>query len=151
MALETRRRDLPPPVRGVPAGDPPRPYRVHGDLRDHPHRETIGTVPRTSQERRQRQPASGHAARPTTEPTALEWVLGAVVLGEPTVGLRADLVRLSSLQGRPAPPEGVIESNRKPVTFVGRGRAYRRLGAHFGSADTHRLSAQIDRYVRDRI
>ena len=32
--------------------------------------ETIGTVARTSQERRQRQPAVGHAARPTTEPTA---------------------------------------------------------------------------------
>ena len=32
--------------------------------------ETIGTVARTSQERRQRQPAGGHAARPTTEPTA---------------------------------------------------------------------------------
>ena len=32
--------------------------------------ETIGTVARTSQERRQRQPAGGHAARPTTEPMA---------------------------------------------------------------------------------
>ena len=39
----------------------------------------------------------------------LELVLSAVVLGEPTVGLRAELVRLSSSQERPAPPEGVIE------------------------------------------
>jgi hypothetical protein len=29
--------------------------------------EMIGTVARTSQERRQRQPAGGHPARPTTE------------------------------------------------------------------------------------
>lgn len=39
----------------------------------------------------------------------LELVLCAVVLGEPAVGLRAELVRPSSPQGRPAPPEGVIE------------------------------------------
>jgi hypothetical protein len=39
----------------------------------------------------------------------LELVLCAVVLGEPAVGLRAEPVRLSSPQGRPAPPEGVIE------------------------------------------
>jgi hypothetical protein len=39
----------------------------------------------------------------------LELVLSAIVLGEPAVGLRAELVRLSSSQDRPAPPEGVVE------------------------------------------
>ncbi len=39
----------------------------------------------------------------------LELVLSAIVLGEPATGLRAELVRLSLPQGRPAPPEGVIE------------------------------------------
>jgi hypothetical protein len=36
-------------------------------------------------------------------------VLSAVVLGEPAAGLRAELVRLSSPQDRPAPPAGAIE------------------------------------------
>jgi hypothetical protein len=39
----------------------------------------------------------------------LELVLSAIVLGEPAAGLRAELVRLSVPQDRPAPPEGVIE------------------------------------------
>jgi hypothetical protein len=39
----------------------------------------------------------------------LELVLSAIVLGEPAVGLRAELVRLTSPQGRPAPPQGAIE------------------------------------------
>jgi hypothetical protein len=39
----------------------------------------------------------------------LELVLSAIVLGEPAAGLRAELVRLSSPQDRPMPPEGVIE------------------------------------------
>lgn len=39
----------------------------------------------------------------------LELVLSAIVLGEPAAGLRAELVRLSSPQGRPSPPEGVTE------------------------------------------
>lgn len=43
--------------------------------------ETIGTVARTSQERRQRQPAGGHAARPTTKPD------GAEAEPEPPVGI----------------------------------------------------------------
>jgi hypothetical protein len=39
----------------------------------------------------------------------LELVLSAIVLGEPAVGLRAELVRLTLSQGRPAPPQGAIE------------------------------------------
>jgi hypothetical protein len=39
----------------------------------------------------------------------LELVLSTILLGEPAVGLRAELVRLSLPPGRPAPLEGVIE------------------------------------------
>ena len=39
----------------------------------------------------------------------LELVLSAIVLGEPAVFLRAELVRLSLPQDRPAPPAGLIE------------------------------------------
>ena len=36
----------------------------------------------------------------------LELVLSTIVAGEPAAGLRAELVRLSSPPGRPAPPQG---------------------------------------------
>jgi hypothetical protein len=39
----------------------------------------------------------------------LELVLSAIVLGEPAVGLRAELVRLFMPHDGPAPPEGLIE------------------------------------------
>lgn len=39
----------------------------------------------------------------------LELVLSTIVVGEPAAGLRAELVRLSSPPGRPAPPAGAIE------------------------------------------
>ena len=39
----------------------------------------------------------------------LEVVLSAIVLGEPAAELRAELVRLSLPQDRPAPPDGLIE------------------------------------------
>jgi len=39
----------------------------------------------------------------------LELVLSTILLGEPAAGLRAELVRLSSPPGHPAPPEGMIE------------------------------------------
>ena len=39
----------------------------------------------------------------------LELVLSTIVVGEPTAGLRAELVKLSSPPGRPAPPAGAIE------------------------------------------
>ena len=38
----------------------------------------------------------------------LELVLSTILLGEPAAGLRAELVRLSSPPGRPAPPEAAI-------------------------------------------
>ena len=41
----------------------------------------------------------------------LELVLCAIILGEPAVGLRAELVRLSLPSEGPAPLEGVIEHN----------------------------------------
>jgi hypothetical protein len=56
----------------------------------------------TSSERERKVPAELNGV-------LLELVLSTIVLGEPTVGLRAELVRLSSLPGRPAPPEEVIE------------------------------------------
>jgi hypothetical protein len=51
-------------------------------------RETIGTVARTSQERRQRQPAGGHAARPTTEPMAPKLTPAAPNLNSARASLR---------------------------------------------------------------
>lgn len=39
----------------------------------------------------------------------LELVLNAIVLAEPAAELRAELVRLTSRQDHPPPPEGVIE------------------------------------------
>jgi hypothetical protein len=41
----------------------------------------------------------------------LELVLSAILLGEPAASLRAELVRLSSPPGRPAPLEGVTEQS----------------------------------------
>jgi hypothetical protein len=53
MALETRRRDLPLPVRGAPAGDPHDHTAYMATFEITLTGETIGTVARTSQERRQ--------------------------------------------------------------------------------------------------
>jgi hypothetical protein len=54
----------------------------------------------TSSERERKVPAELNGV-------LLELVLSTIVLGEPAVGLRAELVGLSSPPARPAPPEGV--------------------------------------------
>ena len=62
--------------------------------------ETIGTVAPTSQERRQGQPAGGHAARPTTEPTAPK--LNRSQVGTGPGAFRTDLPPMQA--ARPKPP-----------------------------------------------
>ena len=59
----------------------------------------------------------------------LELVLCAIILGEPAVGLRAKLARLSLPSEGPAPQEGVIEHN-----ILGLRADPRRLLPHEGTS-----------------